>query len=58
MDVNNLTPKFVPLIDNLVTEQKTNIKPSDTSLLITTPEEIKENLQRWIEHNERIHVIV
>ncbi len=32
--------------------------PSEASLLSSTPEEIKRNIERWREFNERIHVVV
>ena len=58
MEVNSLSPKFVPLVDNMAYEKKPDVKPNDTSLLVTTPEEIQKNLQQWRDFNERIHIIV
>ena len=59
MEVNSrLLQKYIPLIDPAYVETKPITKSSDTSLLVTTPEEIQRNLQRWREHNERIHIVV
>lgn len=59
MEINSkLLQKYIPLIDPVYVENKPITKSSDTSLLVTTPEEIQRNLQRWREHNERIHVVV
>ena len=58
MEVNSLSPKFVPLVDNMAYEKKPDVKPNDTSLLVTTPEEIQRNLEAWRKHEERIHIVV
>lgn len=56
MYVGKLLESFIPLIDNMA--YKPQPKIDDTSLLSTSPEEIQENLKRWKEYNERIHIVV
>ena len=56
MQVNKLLDKYIPLIDTVYTKQE--IKPSDTSLLVTTPEEIQRNLDAWRKREERLHIVV
>ena len=54
MEVNNLIPKYIPLIDPISVPQK----QQESSLLVTTPEEIQRNLQAWRENKERLHIVV
>ena len=56
MEVGKLLDKYIPLIDTVYTKQET--KPSDTSLLATSPEEIQRNLEAWRKHEERLHIVV
>lgn len=56
MEVNKLTPEYIPLIDPIPYPE--NRKVQETSLLSSTPEEIERNIQAWRELKERIHVIV
>ena len=56
MQVNKLLDKYIPLIDPVYIKDK--IKPSDTSLLVTTPEEIQRNLEAWRKQEERLHIVV
>jgi len=57
MEVNFLLKKYVPLVDNIpIVTQPKNL--SDTSLLVSTPEEIERNLKAWRELNERLHIVV
>ena len=58
MEVNPLLKKYIPLVDDVPTPSTQTTKPSDTSLLVSTPEEIQRNLKAWRELNERIHIIV
>ena len=55
MEVGKLLDKYIPLIDSVYTKET---KPSDTSLLVTTPEEIQRNLEAWRKHEERLHIVV
>jgi len=57
MYVEKLLREYVPLIDTYIMPEK-NTRSSDASLLVTSPEEIQENLQRWRDYNERIHIVV
>jgi len=54
MEIDSLIPKYVPLIEPI------NIpaKMQESSLLVSTPEEIQRNLQAWRENKERLHVVV
>lgn len=58
MRVNHLLSKYIPLIDILPIDNKPITKPSDASLLVTSPEEIQKNLEQWRKYNQRIHIIV
>ena len=56
MEVSKLLPKYIPLIDPVpYPEDKTK---QDSSLLVSTPEEIERNLKAWRELRERLHIIV
>ena len=56
MEVNNLLPKYIPLIDPIPYPiEKTK---QDSSLLVSTPEEIERNLKAWRSLEERLHIIV
>ena len=56
MEVNNLIPKYIPLIDPAPVPENKNME--EASLLVTTPQEIERNLKAWRELGERIHIIV
>jgi hypothetical protein len=59
MEVKNLVNnKYVPLIDTYYNHDTKLPKPSDSSLLSTTPEEIQRNLMMWRKEQERIHIVV
>ena len=56
MEVSSLIPKYIPLIDPVpYPVDKTG---QDSSLLVSTPEEIERNLKAWRELEERLHIIV
>lgn len=56
MEVNKLTPEYIPLIEPIPHPENRNVR--ETSLLSSTPEEIERNIQAWRELKERIHIIV
>lgn len=58
MEVNPLLKKYIPLVNDipLPTSKPNNL--SDTSLLVSSPEEIERNLKAWRDLNERLHIIV
>ena len=56
MEIKNLLPTYIPLIDPAYIDKDTTKK--DSSLLVTTPEEIERNLQAWRDLKERIHIVV
>jgi len=56
MEIKNLLPTYIPLIDPALIDKNTT--KEDSSLLVTTPEEIERNLKAWRELEERIHIIV
>ena len=56
MEVQNLTPKYVPLIDPI--PYPIDRSKQDSSLLVSTPQEIERNLKAWRALEERLHVIV
>jgi len=59
MEVNNLVNnKYIPLVDTYDYYLSKLPKPSESSLLSTTPEEIQRNLQAWRRQEERLHIIV
>jgi hypothetical protein len=58
MEVNYLVNKYVPLIDTYDYYLSKLPKPSDSSLLSTTPEEIQRNLEAWRKQEEKLHIIV
>jgi hypothetical protein len=59
MQVSALTPEYVPLIDPVPRDKNPRpVTQGDASLLAFTPEEIQRNIERWRDHNERIHIVV
>ena len=58
MEVAKLLPEYVPLIDPQPAQATNTGVGTAASLLVMTPQEIQQNLERWREHNERIHVVV
>jgi len=58
MEVAKLLPEYVPLIDTQTARATNTAVSTAASLLVMTPQEIQQNLERWREHNERIHVVV
>jgi hypothetical protein len=57
MEVGKLLDKYIPLIDPVYTKEEL-AKPKDTSLLVTSPEEIQRNLEAWRKREERLHIVV
>jgi hypothetical protein len=53
-----LVSKYVPLVDTYYNHNSKLPKPSSTSLLSTTPEEIQRNLAAWRQQLERLHIVV
>lgn len=58
MEINKLISRYVPLIDTYYNHDTKLPKPSDSSLLSTTPEEIQRNLEMWRKDQERLHIVV
>lgn len=59
METNQISQKYIPLIDPAPLDEKLkNKNVNDSSLLVTSPEEIQRNLERWRDHNERLHIVV